>query len=215
MKVQKILEELEPYGARLCAVSKTRPPKQILQLYEQGQRIFGENRPQELRDKQPLLPSDIEWHLIGHLQTNKVKYVVGKTALIHSIDSFKLLKEVNKRAARQGVIQDCLLQVHIAREESKFGFSEAEIEEMLSDPAFAKLEQVRLCGLMGMATFTDDFRQVRKEFAGLRHMLERLRKSHFAEQKHFRELSMGMSNDYRIALEEGSTLVRIGSLLFS
>ncbi len=215
MKLQKLLDELKPYGARLCAVSKKQPTEKILDLYEQGQRIFGENRPQELRDKQPLLPADIEWHLIGHLQSNKIKYVTGKTKLIHSVDSFKLLREIDKRAARLGIVQDCLLQVHIAQEESKFGFNESEIEQMLNDPAFAKLEHIRLCGLMGMATYTDDKGQIRREFAGLRQMLERLQRGFFSGQAHFRELSMGMSGDYRIALDEGSTLVRIGSLLFA
>ncbi len=214
MNLQQLLEELKPYGARLCAVSKTRSPEQIHKLYEQGQRIFGENRPQELRDKQPLLPKDISWHLIGHLQTNKIKYVAGKTALIHSIDTARLLREVNKRAERLGIVQDCLLQVHIAAEQTKFGFHEREILALVDAPHFPDLQHVRICGLMGMATFTDDHRQIRREFAGLRQMLERLQAGPFAGQPHFKELSMGMSGDYRIALEEGSTIVRIGSLLF-
>ncbi len=214
MTYEKLLQELEPYGARLCAVSKRRSPEQITRLYQAGQRIFGENRPQELRDKRPLLPEDIQWHLIGHLQRNKIKYVVGKTALIHSIDSFKLLREVDQRAAREEVVQDCLLQIHIARETAKLGFHEDELLQMLQSPDFHALSHVRICGLMGMATFTDDREQIRREFSGLRQMMERLKQAHFSSREHFRELSMGMSGDYRIALDEGSTIVRIGSLLF-
>ena len=214
MIYETLLQELKPYSARLCAVSKRRSPEQITRLYQAGQRIFGENRPQELRDKRPLLPPDIQWHLIGHLQSNKIKYVVGQTALIHSIDSFKLLREVDQRAARKEVVQDCLLQVHIARETAKFGFHENELLEMLQNSDFHALSHVRICGLMGMATFTDDREQIRREFSGLRQMMERLKENFFPSEKHFRELSMGMSGDYRIALDEGSTIVRIGSLLF-
>ncbi len=215
MIYEALLRELAPYGARLCAVSKHRPPEQITRLYEAGQRIFGENRPQELRDKRRVLPKDIQWHLIGHLQSNKIKYVVGSTALIHSIDSFRLLQQVNERAQRKEVIQDCLLQMHIARETAKFGFHEADLLEMLQKPEFHKLANVRICGLMGMATFTDEHAQIKREFAGLRQIFERLKQEHFAAANHFRELSMGMSGDYKIALEEGSTIVRIGSLLFN
>ncbi len=205
---------LDEKGVKLVAVSKTQPPERILELYEKGHRLFGENRVQELVPKYEALPKDIEWHLIGHLQTNKVKYIVPFVALIHSVDRFKLLRAIDKQAAKVGRTIDCLLQFHIAQEETKFGFHEAEAIAMLESEEFGALQHVRICGVMGMATFTDDRAQVRREFRSLRQIFERLKADYFADQPHFRELSMGMSGDWDIAVEEGSTMVRIGSLLF-
>ncbi|HND88316.1 MAG TPA: YggS family pyridoxal phosphate-dependent enzyme [Saprospiraceae bacterium] len=196
-------------------VSKTQPPERIMQIYAQGQRIFGENRPQEMAAKHAALPADIEWHLIGHLQTNKVKLVMPFVRMIHSVDSLRLLEEIEHQAARQGRSVDCLLQFHIAEEESKFGLSEEEAHALLQSPAYAAMRHVRLCGVMGMASFSDLEPQVRAEFRQLRGVFERLRAAYFPEAPHFRHLSMGMSGDWRIAVEEGSTLVRIGSAIFA
>jgi hypothetical protein len=209
-----ILAELQPTGTRLIAVSKTQPPERIMALYGQGQRLFGENKVQELVQKYEALPKDIEWHLIGHLQSNKVKYIAPFVACIHSIDSLKLLQEVDKQARKFSRVLDCLLQFHIAAEETKFGLSLEEAEELLRSQAFAALKNVRLTGVMGMATFSEDEQQVRKEFHQLRQIFEHLKKTFFPETSWFREISMGMSGDYRIAVEEGSTMVRIGTLLF-
>jgi PLP dependent protein len=198
----------------LVAVSKTHPPERILELYALGQRVFGENRVQELTAKYEALPKDIDWHLIGHLQTNKVKYVAPFVRLIHSVDRLELLREIDKQAAKCGRVIDCLLQFHIAAEESKFGLTEAEADALLQDPVYATLGHVRLCGVMGMATFTDDMEQVRSEFRQLRGIFERLRARYFPQAEYFKEISMGMSGDWEMALEEGSTMVRIGSLLF-
>ena len=200
--------------ARLVAVSKNFPATDISEAYDAGQRIFGENRVQELISKQPLLPSDIEWHLIGHLQTNKVKYIASFVAMIHSIDSLKLLLEVNREAARHNRQIDCLLQFHIANEETKFGLSEEEGMSLIGSEEFNALQNVRICGVMGMATFTEDQDQVRKEFRHLRQIFEKLKSLYFSGKPEFSEISMGMSDDYQIALEEGSTLVRIGSAIF-
>lgn len=198
----------------LVVVSKTQPPERIMQIYTQGQRIFGENRPQELAARQAALPADIEWHLIGHLQTNKVKMVMPFVRMIHSVDSLRLLEEIEHQAARQGRSIDCLLQFHIAEEESKFGLSEEEAHALLQSPAYATMRHARLCGVMGMASFTDHEPQVRAEFRHLRGIFERLRAAYFPTAPHFRHLSMGMSSDWRIAVEEGSTMVRIGSAIF-
>ena len=212
---QSILSDLAPYHARLVAVSKTRTVPAILELYDKGQRIFGENRVQELIAKQPQLPADIDWHLIGHLQTNKVKYIAPFVKMIHSVDSEKVLREIDKQAARNERTIDVLLQFKIAREDSKYGFDEESAAQLLESNDIADLQNVRICGLMGMATFTDDQEQVRSEFRRLKSIFERIKEHHFAGQEHFNELSMGMSGDYHIALEEGSTMVRIGSLLFN
>ncbi len=205
---------LDAKGVKLIAVSKTQPPQRILNLYEQGQRAFGENRVQEMVPKYEVLPKDIEWHLIGHLQTNKVKYVAPFVHLIHSVDRFKLLREIDKQAQKVQRVVDCLLQFHIAQEETKFGFHEAEAIAMLESEEFRALQHVRICGVMGMATFTDDHQQIRREFRTLRQIFERLKAQYFAHVPHFKEISMGMSGDWEIAVEEGSTMVRIGSLLF-
>lgn len=212
--LEKINQQLAPFGARLVAVSKTKPVEQILELYDRGQRIFGENKVQELVPKYESLPKDIEWHLIGHLQTNKVKYIAPFVACIHSVDSLKLLLEIDRQAARQGRVIDCLLQFHIAEEETKFGLSLEEAFDLLADPGCRQLSHVRITGVMGMATFTDDEKQVRREFRHLKEIFTTLKDRYFPANPEFREISMGMSGDYQIALEEGSTLVRIGTLLF-
>lgn len=209
-----ITQKLAEKNARLVAVSKTHPPERIMPLYLKGQRIFGENRVQELQQKYETLPKDIEWHLIGHLQTNKVKFIAPYIALIHSVDSPELLREINKQAAKNNRVIDCLLQFHIASEESKFGLGEQEAADMLSDPAFSEMKNVRICGVMGMATFTDDQTLIRSEFRHLKSIFDALKTRFFENAPWFCEISMGMSGDWEIALEEGSTLVRIGSLLF-
>lgn len=209
---RQVLSETDHYNARLVAVSKVKPVSDILALYEAGQRIFGENYVQELVDKASQLPQDIQWHFIGHLQSNKVKYLAPFVSMIHGVDSLKLLQEINKQAAKHGRVIDCLLQVHIATEETKFGLDEAEIEQVLDRAG--EFEHVRVAGLMGMASNTDDEAQVRREFAGLKALHTKVKEKYFAGRDDFRELSTGMSGDYKIALAEGSTLVRIGSLLF-
>jgi PLP dependent protein len=201
-----ISKELAATDTTLIAVSKTKPAEDIKELYELGQRDFGENYVQELVEKAAQLPADIRWHFIGHLQTNKVKLIVPFVQLIHGVDSLKLLKEINKEAAKCNRVVDCLLQVHIAQEETKFGLDETELAETMALAAELKLMNVNVIGLMGMASFTTDMDNVRKEFRQLKGIFE-----HYAA---FTTLSMGMSSDYRIAVEEGSTMVRIGSLLF-
>lgn len=212
--LQEILAQLAKTQTQLVAVSKTKPAEQILDMYHEGQRIFGENRVQELVDKQAVLPKDIQWHAIGHLQTNKVKYIAPFVALIHSVDSLKLLQEINKQAARNERTIDCLLQIKIAAEDSKFGLSEQDAQNLLSSPSFQQMEHVQIRGVMGMATFTDDQTQVRQEFRRLKSCFDQLKRDFFANQASFTEISMGMSGDYLIAQEEGSTIVRVGSLLF-
>ena len=201
-----ISKELAATDTTLIAVSKTKPAEDIKELYELGQRDFGENYVQELVEKAAQLPVDIRWHFIGHLQTNKVKLIVPFVQLIHGVDSLKLLKEINKEAAKCNRVVDCLLQVHIAQEETKFGLDETELAETMALAAELKLMNVNVIGLMGMASFTTDMDTVRKELRQL--------KGIFEQYAAFTTLSMGMSSDYRIAVEEGSTMVRIGSLLF-
>ncbi len=214
MKLEDLHEELKATNTRLVAVSKTKPNELIQDFYDRGQRDFGENRVQELADKFEALPKDINWHFIGHLQTNKVKYIAPFVHLIHSVDRLKILKEVNKRARQNERVIDCLLQFHIAEEESKFGFDLAEAREAMESETYQKMEHVRIVGVMGMATFTDDHDKVRREFQALRRIFEQLKQDYFADQPHFKEISMGMSGDYKIAIEEGSTMIRIGSILF-
>ena len=211
---QQITDELEAKGVKLVAVSKTKPVESILNIYNSGQRIFGENRVQELVEKEAQLPKDIEWHLIGHLQTNKVKYIAPFVKLIHSIDSLKLLKEVNKQALKNERVIDCLLQMHIAQEDTKFGLDQQEVIDILESEAFLLMKNIRIVGLMGMATFTHDEDQVRQEFKQLKNIFSALKDQFFKEQPSFKEISMGMSGDYKIAIDEGSTMVRIGSLIF-
>lgn len=203
-----------PANVRLVAVSKTKPVKSIKEAYNAGQRIFGENRVQELTQKQPLLPSDIEWHLIGHLQKNKVKYIAQFISLIHSVDSLELLEMINKEAAKCGRIISCLLQFHIAKEETKFGLSFEEAVDLIHSEKFRKMKNVKICGVMGMATLTEDESIVRKEFQELYGIFTTLKEQDFTNEIGFKEISMGMSGDYKIAIEEGSTLVRIGSAIF-
>jgi len=200
--------------AKLVAVSKTKPNEAILDAYDAGQRAFGENYVQELVDKQASLPTDIEWHLIGHLQTNKVKYITPFVAWIHAVDSEKLLAEINKQAAKSNRIINCLLQVHIAVEESKFGFSPDEIKDFCSSLDLAKYPNVAIRGLMGMASFTDDTNIIRKEFQLLKQTFDELKQKHFSALNDFTEISMGMSSDWPLAIEEGSTIVRVGSAIF-
>lgn len=203
-----------PQAVTLVAVSKTHPPDRILDAYHAGQRVFGENRVQELISKQPILPADIEWHLIGHLQTNKVKYIAPFVSMIHSVDSFKLLAEINKEAKKANRMIPCLLQMHIAKEDSKFGFSEEEVLAELEKNNLSAFSNVIISGVMGMATFSDDEDLVRSEFRYLKSLFETIKRRFFAGSDTFREISMGMSGDYAVAIEEGSTMVRIGSLVF-
>ncbi len=202
-----------PEHVTLVAVSKTKPVPLVMEAYEAGQRIFGENKVQELVSKYEEMPKDIEWHMIGHLQSNKVKYIAPFVHLIHGIDSLKLLKEVNKQAQKNGRIQDCLLQFHIAEEETKFGFSEEEAIEMIQSSEFRELENIRIVGVMGMATFTENETQIRKEFTRLKQIFDHLHKDYFTSVS-FNTISMGMSGDYQLAIEEGSTMVRVGSSIF-
>ena len=208
----EIVKQLEEKKVTLVAVSKTKSADAIKELYDLGQRDFGENYVQELVDKQDQLPADIHWHFIGHLQTNKVKFIAPFVHLIHGVDSFKLLKEINKQAQKVGRTIDVLLQVHIAKEETKFGLDEQELHELLNTNSgeLHGLKNVRVVGLMGMASFTEDENVIRKEF----HYLKTLFDKYAPVQTQWQVLSMGMSSDYRIAIEEGSTMVRIGSLLF-
>jgi PLP dependent protein len=203
-----------PSSVKLVAVSKTKPVSDILEAYNAGQKSFGENRAAEMVSKKDLLPEDVEWHMIGHLQTNKVKSIISFVTLVHSVDSFRLLKTINDEAGKAGRIVDCLLQFHIATEETKFGFSIDEAREMIGSGDFSKLSSVRICGVMGMATFSDDNSLVRNEFRTLKSCFSMLKERYFAESPAFCEISMGMSGDYKIAIEEGSTMVRIGSLIF-
>ncbi|MGD9993241.1 MAG: YggS family pyridoxal phosphate-dependent enzyme [Salinivirgaceae bacterium] len=203
-----------PENVTLVAVSKTKPNTDILEAYEAGQRIFGENRAQELKQKAEDLPKDIEWHFIGHPQSKQVKYFAPFVSLIHGVDSLKLLGVIDKEAQKNQRVINCLLEFHIAEEESKFGLSLNEAEEILTNPETQLLKQVRICGVMGMATYTDDESQIRREFKSLHSIFVTLKKNYFADKPYFNTVSMGMSGDYQLAIEEGSTLVRIGSSIF-
>lgn len=203
-----------PSGVLLVAVSKTKPVEDLQEAYDAGQRVFGENHALEMRDKHEVLPKDIDWHFIGHLQTNKIKYIIQYVRLIHSIDTFNLLQAVNKEAVKHDRVVDCLLQFHIAEEETKFGLSMEEAEEILNSDIFKTMKNVRICGVMGMATNTDNMAQVRKEFHHLKEIFGTLKAKYFADCEWFKEISMGMSHDYPIAIEEGSTMVRVGSKIF-
>lgn len=211
--LRQVLNDL-PQGVRLVAVSKFHSNEAILEAYRAGQRIFGESKVQEMTAKYESLPQDIEWHFIGHLQTNKVKYIAPYVSLIHGIDSLRLLTEVDKQAAKVGRIIDCLLQIHIAQEETKFGFTPSECRQMLSDEQWKALSHVRICGLMGMATNTDDTAQIECEFKRLHQFFEEVKATWFGDVSSFAELSMGMSHDYQEAIQAGSTLVRVGSKIF-
>ncbi len=211
--LQRINKDLPPQ-TRLIAVSKTKPVEMLQEAYDAGQRLFGENKALEMRDKHEALPKDIEWHFIGHLQTNKVKYIAPFVRMIHSIDSLPLLQAVEKEAAKHGRCIDCLLQFHIATEETKFGLDLQEARRLLESAEYKAMQHVRICGVMGMATNTDDMGLVRREFATLHDIFGTLKRDFFSGSEAFSEISMGMSHDYRIAAEEGSTLVRVGSSIF-
>ena len=211
--IEKVKANL-PDNVRLVAVSKTMPDGFIMEAYNCGQRAFGENKVQEMGWKYEELPKDIEWHFIGHLQTNKIKYIASFVHLIHGVDSFKLLKSIDSEAKKAGRIIPCLLQFHIAEEETKFGLSMQEAVEMLNSEEYRLLRNIQISGVMGMATYTDDETQVRKEFVSLRNYFEKLKLDFFTDDLNFREISMGMSGDYLIAISEGSTMVRIGSTIF-
>lgn len=213
-QLQQLRQICEAYGAQLVAVSKTKSIEQIMPLYKEGQRIFGENRVQELIEKVPAMPSDIDWHLIGHLQTNKVKQVLPLVSTIHAVDSIKLLREIEEQAAKLNKSIKVLLQMHIAQEETKFGLSMLELTELLDVFQQGKFSFVQIIGVMGMATNTDNQDQVRKEFKHLKDVFTYIKNGYFIHQPSFKEISMGMSGDYQIALEEGSTMIRVGSLLF-
>ncbi len=213
--IEKIKSELSGTSARLIAVTKTKPLEDLQAAYDGNCKVFGENKVQEMVGKWEVLPKDIEWHLIGHLQSNKVKYMAPFVAMIHSIDSLKLLQEVDKQALKNNRVIDCLLQIYIAKEETKFGLSEDEAREILDSDKFKTLKNVRIVGVMGMATFTDNQEQIRLEFRGLKTFFESLKKKYLTtENLQLREVSMGMSSDFLIAAEEGSTLVRVGSAIF-
>ena len=202
-----------PENVTLIAVSKTKPVSDLQEAYDAGQRIFGENKALEMRDKYQELPKDVKWHFIGHLQTNKIKYIVPFVTLIHSIDSASLLEAVNKEAVKNNRVIDCLLQFHIAQEETKFGLDVEEAKTMIESDNFKKLNNVRIVGVMGMATFTDDENQVRNEFKTLKNIFDTLKENYFKDDS-FKEISMGMSDDYPVAIEEGATMVRVGSKIF-
>lgn len=203
-----------PSDCSLIVVSKTQPLEKISEAYAAEHRAFGENKIQELVPKFEALPKDIEWHFIGHLQSNKVKYIASFVHLIHSVDSFKLLEEINKQALKAGRTIACLLQLHIAEEDTKFGFSEEEAWKLFTSIEVTKLLNIKITGLMGMATFTTNEEQIRKEFRGLRTFFEKLKATTLPSNIHIHTLSMGMSNDYKIAVEEGSTMVRVGTAIF-
>ncbi len=210
---EQILKDLKPTHTQLIAVSKTKPNEAILELYEKGQRTFGENYVQELVDKYASLPKDIEWHFIGHLQSNKVKYIAPFVECVHSVDSIKLLQEIDKQAFKNNRKIKCLMQFHIAEEDTKFGFD----TEGVADIPFNDIlnfKNIEIVGVMGMATFTNDKTQVKREFQTLKRVFDVLKTAYFNENPNFKEISMGMSDDYKMAIEEGSTMVRIGSLLF-
>ena len=211
--LQAIRKEI-PASVTLVAVSKTKPKEDILEAYEAGQRVFGENRVPELADKSEQLPKHIEWHMIGHLQRNKVKYIAPFVSLIHAVDSLRLLAEINKEAEKNNRTIKALLQFHIAQEETKFGLDLEEARQLLRSEEYLAMEHAEIVGVMGMATFTDNEKQVRDEFRTLKSIFETLKSEFFLNNDSFKEISMGMSGDYQIAIEEGSTMVRIGSSIF-
>lgn len=208
-QINTILNDL-PNTVTLVAVSKTRSAEEIMEAYQAGQRDFGENKVQELAGKYEQLPKDIRWHMIGHLQRNKVKYIAGFVHLIHGVDTLRLLEEINRRGAQENRIIDCLLQVHIAEESSKFGFDALEVQEIMNGTAIESMHNIRIRGLMGMATFTENEAQISREFKGLKSLFNQ----YFNENNASSILSMGMSGDYKLAISEGSTMVRIGSSIF-
>lgn len=211
---KEILAYTSGHSVTLVAVSKTKPAEDILKLYQSGQRIFGENKVQEMVSKYEVLPKDIQWHQIGHLQKNKVKYIAPFVAMIHAVDSFELLEVINKEAVKNSRTIDLLMQFHIATEETKFGLNKDEAVHLLTLLEKEPLPNVRICGVMGMASFTEDTNLIRSEFRSLNEIFTSLKNQFFVENPFFKEISMGMSGDYKIAIEEGSTMVRIGSAIF-
>ena len=212
--LSKLNNELEPYEARLIAVSKTKPVSDIQEAYDHGQKDFGENKVQEMTDKYDQLPTDIRWHMIGHLQRNKVKYIAPYVYLIHSVDSERLLRTIDKEAVKSDRIINCLLQVHIAEESSKFGFDENELTQLLDNNILKETSNVRVVGLMGMATNTENEAQIIREFTGLKMLFDQVSEKYQFNNFNMKYLSMGMSSDYQIALDCGSNMIRIGSTLF-
>lgn len=211
--IEKIKQQLSQ-NIKLIAVSKTKPVETLMEAYNSGQKIFGENKVQELVGKFEQMPKDIEWHMIGHLQSNKVKYIIPFIALIHSVDSENILLEINKQAAKINKIQQILLQISIADEETKFGFEEAELFKILLKNNKQEFANIEIVGLMGMATFTDNKKQIENEFAGLKKLFDTVKSTYFSSQESFNQLSMGMSSDYQIAIANGSNLIRVGSNIF-
>jgi pyridoxal phosphate enzyme (YggS family) len=217
MTLTNRLKEIQskiPENVTLVAVSKTKPAEMILELYNSGQRVFGENKVQELCDKYEVLPKEIEWHLIGHLQTNKVKYIAPFVSLIHAVDSLKLLQEINKEALKNNRIINCLLQFHIAQEDTKFGLNFDEAEVILQSKEFVEMHNISVVGVMGMASFTDNKELIEDEFRTLYNYFHLIKSHYFKYNSDFKEISMGMSGDFEIAIEEGSTMVRVGSSIF-
>ena len=212
--LRELKKETDRVNVKLIAVSKTKPVEEVMEAYEAGQRVFGENQVQELVAKYEALPKDIEWHLIGHLQTNKVKYIAPFISLIHSVDSIKLLAEIDKQAKKNNRIIDCLLQIYIADEETKFGLGFDEAIELLRSEEFSTLKNVRIVGVMGIATNTDNQKQIKEEFYELKTFFDGLKQSYFRKEDSFKEISMGMSSDYKVAIEQGSTMIRVGSTIF-
>lgn len=213
--INEISRILKANQVKLVAVSKTQPPERIMEVYNYGQRIFGENRVQEMLLKQAALPKDIQWHLIGHLQSKKVKQITPFVRMIHSVDSLSLLAEIDKQAQKVGRTIDCLLQFHIAEEASKFGLDLTTAQQLLDSADYRAMQNVRICGVMGMATFTDNENQIRTEFLHLKMIFDQLKADFFVDKPFFKEISMGMSGDWEIAVAAGSTMVRIGSLIFA
>ncbi|MCF6365814.1 MAG: YggS family pyridoxal phosphate-dependent enzyme [Bacteroidales bacterium] len=211
--IKKIKSQI-PDNVKLVAVSKTKPNEDIMQAYNIGHKIFGENKVQDLTEKYERLPKDIEWHFIGHLQRNKVKFIAPFVSLIHAVDSLRLLKKINEEAKKNNRTINCLLQIHIAEEDTKFGLNKDEVEQILENPEFDKLQNVKISGLMGMATYTKDKSQIKKEFKFLKNLFKNIKAKYFSDKESFTEISTGMSGDYEIAIEAGSTIVRIGSTIF-
>jgi PLP dependent protein len=217
MNIQENLYKIKseiPAGITLVAVSKTKLPETIIQAYRAGHKVFGESKAQELVPKHEKLPKDIEWHMIGHLQSNKVKYIAPFISLIHSVDSLKILKAINKEGHKNKRVIPCLLQIHIAEESNKFGLSFEECCQLLESESFQNMQNIEINGVMGMATFTDNNDQISREFRSLKHSFQQLKEKYFKQQEQFKEISMGMSDDYKLGISEGSTMLRIGSAIF-
>lgn len=212
-QITRLRDEL-PEGVNLLAISKYQPIEALQEAYDAGQRMFGENHIQEMAAKASVLPKDIAWHFTGHVQTNKIKYMASFVSLIHAVDSFRLLREINKHAAKHERVIDCLLQIHIAQEETKYGLTIEECRELLATEPWRELANVRIVGLMAMGSNTDDMEQVRGEFRQMKQLFDELKETYFADEPSFCHLSEGMTDDYPIAIEEGSTIVRIGSMIF-